>query len=597
MEQKIKSKNTPNVGLKDVLGAFWIGIKDHKFAFYYAIIGTALGNIVELIVPLGYKRFFDTITNVTDKASALPILVGIVLVILALNAIRWLFFRTANFAINFFEVRSMARLRETSFDYMIDHSYSFFSNNFSGALVQRVGRFVRSFEKLFDVFVFNLVPLTVSITLVIVIVARQESKIALLILVWAIITILVNYLFSTWKLKYDVASAAADSKSTGYLADVITNQNTVSSFAASTFETKGFNKVSTAQANATLLTWNLGEVMNTIQSALIVAIEFVLFYYTLKFWGKGLVTVGTFVLIQVYILNLNQKLWNFSYVIRSVYEGFADSKEMVEILKTPHEVADLPEAKDLEVNKGDITFKDVSFGFNKSRQVLEDINLTIAGGEKVAFIGPSGAGKSTLVKLLLRIYNLKEGEILIDSQDIQKVKQESLRENISLVPQDPILFHRSLMENIRYGKRDASDEEVMAAAKLAHCDEFIEVLPDKYETFVGERGIKLSGGERQRVAIARAILKNAPILVLDEATSSLDSHSEGLIQDALDKLMKGKTTIVIAHRLSTIRKMDRIVVIKNGKVEEEGSHADLIDKEESLYKTLWNLQAGGFIAE
>jgi ABC-type multidrug transport system fused ATPase/permease subunit len=213
----------------------------------------------------------------------------------------------------------------------------------------------------------------------------------------------------------------------------------------------------------------------------------------------------------------------------------------------------------------------------------------------VAIIGPSGAGKTTFVRLIMRLYELTKGRIEIDGQDIQKVTQDSLRENISLVPQDPVLFHRTLMENIRYGKREATEEEVKVAARLAHCDEFIETLPLKYETFVGERGIKLSGGERQRVAIARAILKHAPILILDEATSSLDSHSEKLIQDALDNLMKNCTTIVIAHRLSTIRKMDRIIAMKNGKIIEEGTHDELSNKDSGLYKDLWELQAGGFI--
>ena len=215
----------------------------------------------------------------------------------------------------------------------------------------------------------------------------------------------------------------------------------------------------------------------------------------------------------------------------------------------------------------------------------------------VTITGPSGAGKSTMVRLLMRMYDLSSGKVEIDGQNIKEVFQDSLRKNISLVPQDPILFHRTLMENIRYGREEATDEEVVEAARLAHCDEFIDVLPLKYETYVGERGIKLSGGERQRVAIARAILKNAPILVLDEATSSLDSHSENLIQDALDKLMKGKTVIVIAHRLSTIRKMNRVVVIDQGKITEEGSHEELLSRENSLYKKLWELQAGGFLPE
>jgi ATP-binding cassette, subfamily B, bacterial len=265
-------------------------------------------------------------------------------------------------------------------------------------------------------------------------------------------------------------------------------------------------------------------------------------------------------------------------------------------LHLPHEIKDAPHAFKLNVSQGLVEFKNVTFAFGKDEQnkpVFTNLSISIKAGEKVALIGSSGAGKSTFVKLLLRLHDLKSGQILIDSQNIADVTQESLRENISLVPQDPALFHRTLMENIRYGRRDASNEEVTQASKLAHCDVFINDFPLKYETFVGERGIKLSGGERQRVAIARALLKNAPILILDEATSSLDSHSESLIQDALNTLMKGRTTLVIAHRLSTIRKMDRIIVLGKDGVVEEGSHDELM-RAHGTYARLWNLQAGGF---
>jgi ATP-binding cassette, subfamily B, bacterial len=263
----------------------------------------------------------------------------------------------------------------------------------------------------------------------------------------------------------------------------------------------------------------------------------------------------------------------------------------------PHEIVDNPGSMPLVLKNGKIEFKDVKFFFNPDKPVLNNISFVVEPGEKVGLVGPSGAGKSTLVRLLLRFFDIKNGEILIDGQNIQKITMESLHDNLSLVPQDPILFHRTLSENIRYGRSDATDEEVREAARMAHCDEFIEALPNKYDTYVGERGVKLSGGERQRVAIARAIIKNAPILILDEATSSLDSHSEALIQDALQTLMKGKTVIVIAHRLSTIRKMDRIIVIEGGEIVEEGNHDKLSETEGSLYKKLWTLQAGGFLLE
>jgi ABC-type multidrug transport system fused ATPase/permease subunit len=288
-------------------------------------------------------------------------------------------------------------------------------------------------------------------------------------------------------------------------------------------------------------------------------------------------------------------MWDFSRIVRDFYEGFADAKEMIDIMLLPHEIKDIPNASALKITAGEIEFRDVTFNFNETREVLSKISVKIKGGQKVALIGPSGAGKSTFIRLILRLYDLAGGEILIDGTDIHTVTQESLRQNISLVPQDPVLFHRSLLENIRYGRKDATDSEVIEAARLAHCDEFVQNLPLKYETYVGERGIKLSGGERQRVAIARAILKNAPILVLDEATSSLDSASESLIQDALDVLMKGKTTIVIAHRLSTIRKMDRIIVMEGGSIIEDDTHEELLKNENGLYGRLWKLQAGGFM--
>jgi ATP-binding cassette subfamily B protein len=299
-------------------------------------------------------------------------------------------------------------------------------------------------------------------------------------------------------------------------------------------------------------------------------------------------------LLQVYFVRLVDGLWSFGGIVRAYYESFADAYEMAVILNMPYEIIDNP-SQVAKNTGGEVVFKDVTYVYkNNDSKVLDNFSLTIPAGQKIAIVGSSGAGKTTFVRLLMRLFNLTAGQILIDGVDINNISQENLREKISFVPQDPVLFHRTLMENIRYGKRDATDEEVLAAAELAHCDEFIDLLPLGYETYVGERGVKLSGGERQRVAIARAILKNAPILVLDEATSSLDSHSEHLIQDALVKLIEGKTTIVIAHRLSTIRQMDRIIVLDKGKIIEDGIHDELIAKEGGLYKKLWDRQAGGF---
>jgi ATP-binding cassette subfamily B protein len=268
----------------------------------------------------------------------------------------------------------------------------------------------------------------------------------------------------------------------------------------------------------------------------------------------------------------------------------------MDLLNREPEVKDLPGAKKLNVGKGEVVFEGVSFGYGAKTGVIRDLSLTIHAGERLALVGRSGAGKSTVVKLLLRLFNLETGVIRIDGQSIHKVTQASLREAVSYVPQEPLLFHRSILENIRYGKPNTTEKEVIAASKKAFCHEFIKKLPNGYDSLVGERGVKLSGGERQRVAIARAILKDAPILVLDEATSSLDPESEQYIQAAMAKLMEQKTVLVIAHRLSTIRHMDRVIVMDGGKIVDEGTH-DVLLRKDSIYRDFWKRQTEGYKAD
>jgi len=311
----------------------------------------------------------------------------------------------------------------------------------------------------------------------------------------------------------------------------------------------------------------------------------------------GTLTIATAFLVLTYTMTVIRHLWNFNGVLRNYNRLMGDAHDMVEILNQEQEVMDTSTAL-LEPSKGKIEFRDVSFTHDDGEgvQVFNSLNLTMEAGEKVGVVGHSGSGKTTFTRLLLRFSDIDSGEIYIDGQNIAKVSQASLRKAISYVPQEPLLFHRSLEENIAYGKADATHSEVIAAAKNAHATEFIKTLPDSFATIVGERGVKLSGGQRQRVAIARAILKDAPILVLDEATSALDSESEKLIQDSLGELMKDRTSIVIAHRLSTIAKLDRIIVLEDGKIVEDGSHAELL-KQNGIYSRLWNHQSGGFIEE
>jgi len=590
--EKLRGSDYPEVKLRNVLATFWIGIKPQKWSLFVVLIFTILAGVAATIAPIFYKRFFDIISAGGDKTIIARTLILIIVQVAAINGFIWLFYRIAVIYSNSYQTGTIARLKQRSYDYLMGHSYSFFNNNFTGSLTQRVNRLARSFESLSDKLVDNILPLFVKIVSVITVVFFLNKWIALVILIWITIFLLFNIMFSRWKLKYDILIAKIDSEATGYLSDTLTNQNTIHLFNGYEFESNGYKSVTDEQARMTKISWNLNALMAAGQSFLGFAIEFLLFYFTIKYWEQGLVTIGVFVLLQVYVLSLIDQLWGFTRVIRHAYQAYADAKEMVEILFLPYEINDIPNAKELVIEKGEIEFRDLSFSFNKTRQVLNNIQIIIKPGEKVALVGPSGAGKTTLIKLLMGLYLPTSGKILIDKQNITKITQESLRKNIAMVPQDPILFHRTLNENITYGKRDAKKEEIKNAANLANCNDFFDTYSDSY---VGERGIKLSGGERQRVAIARAILKNAPILVLDEATSSLDSHSELMIRDALSNLMKGKTTIVIAHRLSTIQMMDRIIVINDGRIIEQGSHNDLLIKKNSLYKKLWILQAGGFL--
>lgn len=592
---KKETKTSKDVSVSQIIGQFWKGIKPTMVLFFSAYILFLTANLVNIFVPLYYKDFFDVISKSTSSDATAPILVHIITLIFLFHFVNWVVFRMAMYLFNLMETNVMAKLKQNSFDYMIEHSHTFFANNFSGSLVQKVGRFSRAFESLADSMAFNLIPLIVTVVGSIWIISFIAPVVSVIIIIWVIIVSAFSISFSTWKLKYDRASAEADSKTTGYLSDSITNNNAISFFTGHEYESKGFRDVSNDQAKKTLFSWRLAELVDGVQVLLIVLVEFFVFFYAIKYWQLGLITVGTFVLAQTYIIGLSQQLWGLNKIIRSIYQSLADSKEMVDILLTKHEIEDIKGAKKLVVTKGEIVFDNVDFGFDGENKVLSSLNITIKPGEKVALVGHSGAGKTTFVRLLMRLYDITSGTITIDGQDISKVTQNSLRENISFVPQDPVLFHRTLMENIRYGCRNVTDEEVKEASRLAHCDEFIEHLPLKYETFVGERGIKLSGGERQRIAIARAILKRAPILIFDEATSSLDSYSESLIQDALKNLMSGCTTIVIAHRLSTVKTMDRIISMSDGMIVEDGTHDELANKESGLYKKLWDLQMSGFM--
>ncbi|MDD4931493.1 MAG: ABC transporter ATP-binding protein [Candidatus Colwellbacteria bacterium] len=580
---------------RETLGLFLEAALRYKALIVVLVISVLFASGSGVIIPLYFKKFFDLMTGGGAKTDLITGLMGVLIALIILKAIEWVAWRVSSFAVVSFETRVMADLNEKCFAYLHGHSFGYFNNNFVGSMVKRVKSFANAFEMIADNVLWEVLPFIVSISAILFVLWGISPLLGWGVIAWIILYTIISLAFSKFKLKYDIRRNEAETFASGLLADTITNNANVKLFNGYDREVSGFTKATEDLRAIRKKSWNMGNVFEAVQGVMAIGLEIGMLYIAVSLWKNDGLTPGDFVLIQAYLSNIFGKVWGFGRVIRRFYESLSDASEMTDILLSPHEIKDVPNAADLKVSEGKIDFKNVDFRYGDSRRILSGFSLSIAKGEKVALIGPSGAGKTTVVKLLLRMHDLTGGSIEIDGQNISEVTQESLWRNVSLVPQDPILFHRTLIDNIRYGRPDASDDEVIEAAKSAHCHDFIMATPDGYDTFVGERGVKLSGGERQRVAIARAILRNAPILVLDEATSSLDSGSESLIQDALNGLMEGKTVIVIAHRLSTIRRMDRIIVMADGGIIEEGSHDVLSERKDGMYRKLWELQAGGFI--
>ena len=495
------------------------------------------------------------------------------------------------------EIFAMYDLANRAFDAVSAQSMQFHSDRFSGSLVSQTNKFVAAFERFFDSVVWSLMPMLTIIIASLAVLYTRVPLFALILTFLVIAYALIAYVWFKKMAPYNEAHASAENKQTGQLADSITNIASVKSYAREKHEHRRFAKYNrdTARAYSDVLRVNIER--NIFFDFIYLGITTLILVFLLggQHWFN--LDFAVLYLMITYATTISNHLWSMNGIFKDMNKVFGDAKEMTEILDLPDDVVDAPDAKRLEIGTGAVNFENITFQHKDAKKpIFENFDLKIAPGERVGLVGVSGSGKTTLTKLLLRFADVSEGEIMIDGQNIAKVTQKSLRENIAYVPQETALFHRSIAENIAYAKPSATQEEIERAARLANAHEFIKDLPDGYDTLVGERGIKLSGGQRQRVAIARAILKDAPILVLDEATSALDSESEALIQDALVKLMKGRTSIVVAHRLSTIAGMDRIVVLENGKIAEQGKHSDLVNSA-GAYSKLWSRQSGAFLSE
>ncbi len=485
-----------------------------------------------------------------------------------------------------------------AFNALIKQGTNFHANHFSGSLVSNTNKLLGSYIRIADTTFFSTIPLLSSLVIASVILARRAPLYVLALDIFAVIFILTAFLVSKSVRKKGAVHSQAESKQTGYLADAIGNVLAVKSFAGEAQEIKNY-AAHTEESYRRLMDVSRAHQRQMLYfssfTRLIFLTSFLLAVVSVVSFKAN---IATAFLILSYTSNIVDQLFNFTNSsIRNYNRAIGDAGTMLDILNLPTEIPDPAEPEKSRMLRGDIRIKNVTFTHRDAKEaIFKNLNIHIKPGEKVGLVGASGSGKTTLTKLLLRFSDIDSGEIAIDNQNILNVTQQDLRRAISYVPQEPILFHRTIAENIAYGRPEASIEEIEAVSKQANAHEFIETLPEGYDTVVGERGVKLSGGQRQRIAIARAMLKNAPILLLDEATSALDSESEGLIQDALWKLMEGRTAIVIAHRLSTIQRMDRIIVMNKGAVVEEGSHKALLYRK-GAYSALWERQSGGFIDE
>lgn len=493
----------------------------------------------------------------------------------------------------------MAYLQEEALVALLKRSASFHNNRVSGKLASDAVDYPSSFSQLSNTLLIDALPLALTIVIGIALVAIKSPLIGLILLLMTALAIGSAIYFRHHMTPYRIKRHAAAKAVTAHLADTIVNNQTVKAFAGEDRELAVHRTLGQSLMAARLHDWVAvaNDGANRILGLLVFQTLFIVLLVQQVHTHPNLLATGIFAFS--YTMTISNRLFQIGTMMRSTEEALLLAMPITEMLQEQVEIVDAPGAKELHVSKGSVDVEHVTFHYHDNPQqdaVFSDLNLHIKPGEKIGLVGPSGGGKTTLTKLLLRFEDISEGSIQIDGQDIDKVTQASLRRAIAYVPQESLLFHRTIRENIAYGQPNANQEAIEQAAKLAYADDFIRQLPNGYDTVVGERGVKLSGGQRQRVAIARAILKDAPVLLLDEATSALDSESEIVIQSALWELMQNRTAIVVAHRLSTIQKMDRIIVLNNGRIVEEGPHQQLLEAN-GLYARLWNHQSGGFIEE
>jgi ATP-binding cassette subfamily B protein len=577
---------------------YWEQMRANWATLFPGFLFSALGNIFVFYIPtLIVARVLFNFGS--SKAPDINQLVPYLLLFIATWGLGEVFWRISLYLVIKGETRGARQLYLNAMKFLLDKDLAFFHDNFAGSLTKRANGYGWRFIDVVDTMLFHIFSVYLGMVFAFVVLWRFSPWIVVALVGMLILTALCVFPLIKRRMRIVAKREASHNIMTGHIADTLGNIDTVKAFANEDQEQLTHEKYVSDWTKKAKRSWDYQNFRIDVMTS-----PFFVLTNTLGLILALLISHGNASTLEVvfvtfsYFTQTTRIVWEFSDVYRRLESSMTEVAQFTELLLNSPTVKDTDEPSTLKVTAGRIDMVNVDFKYSDSQgeHLFKNFNLSIESGEKVALVGHSGGGKTTVTRLLLRFMDVDGGQILLDGQDISKVRQSDLRKDLAYVPQEPAMFHRSLADNIAYGKPGVSLDEIKKVAKLAHAAEFIDDLPKGYETLVGERGVKLSGGQRQRIAIARAMIKDAPVLILDEATSALDSGSEKLIQAALWQLMEGRTAIVIAHRLSTIQRMDRIVVLDRGQIAEQGSHKELL-AHKGIYATLWAHQSGGFLED